>query len=85
MFPGIIGVLLRLWLIGAGEADVQCPVDGDQHFFRGAFVVAFVGDEGDGAGCPVEGGAAGFEAVFSGGVNAEVGGRGAGEVELAIF
>ena len=76
MFPGIIGGLLRLWLIDAEEADVQCSVDRDQHFFH----CAFAGDEGDGADCPVEGGAAGLEAVFSGGVDAEVGRRWAGEV-----
>ena len=80
-FPGIIGSLLQRWLIGADEFYVQGPVDGDQHLFG----AAVAGDEVDGAGLAVEGGAAGFEAVYSGGMDAEAGGRWAGKVELVIF
>ena len=71
-----MGDLLRLWLIGADEANIQGAVDGEQHFFHGAAI----GDEGDGARLAVEWGAAGFKAVFSCGVDAEAGGRRAGEV-----
>ena len=81
MFPGTIGGLLKRWLIGAGEFYVQGPVDGDQHLFEGAVA----GDERDGTGAAVEGEAADFEAVFSGGVDGEKGGGGPGEPELTIF
>jgi hypothetical protein len=68
-----VAAVARQLRIAAYKADIQGSVDGDPHFFRGAFFVVFVGDEGDVGLCTIERETVGFEAVCPGGVDGEYG------------